>query len=74
MLSAMENPGKFVGDKELREILDNASGLGTPATRADIIEKLFDSFYMERNGKEIIPTSKGIQLINLVPEDLKSRN
>ena len=72
LLSAMENPGKFVGDKELREILDNASGLGTPATRADIIEKLFDSFYMERNGKEIIPTSKGIQLINLVPEDLKS--
>lgn len=72
LLSAMENPGKFVGDKELRGILDNASGLGTPATRADIIEKLFDSFYMERNGKEIIPTSKGIQLINLVPEDLKS--
>ncbi|HPD00077.1 MAG TPA: DNA topoisomerase III [Acetivibrio sp.] len=72
LLSAMENPGKFVGDRELREILDNVSGLGTPATRADIIEKLFDSFYMERNGKEIIPTSKGMQLINLVPEDLKS--
>lgn len=72
LLSAMENPGKFVGDRELREILDNVSGLGTPATRADIIEKLFDSFYMERNGKEIVPTSKGMQLINLVPEDLKS--
>lgn len=72
LLSAMEHPGKFIDDKALREVMDNGSGLGTPATRADIIEKLFDSFYMERNGKEIIPTSKGIQLINLVPEDLKS--
>jgi len=57
LLSAMENSG---------------SGLGTPATRAEIIEKLFNSFYMERNGKEIIPTSKGIQLIDLVPSELKS--
>lgn len=72
LLSAMEHPGKFIDDKTLREVLDNASGLGTPATRADIIEKLFDSFYMERNGKQIVPTSKGIQLISLVPDDLKS--
>lgn len=72
LLSAMEHPGKFIDDKALREVLDNVSGLGTPATRADIIEKLFDSFYMERNGKEIAPTSKGIQLVNLVPGDLKS--
>ncbi|HEX2953163.1 MAG TPA: DNA topoisomerase, partial [Bacillota bacterium] len=43
-----------------------------PATRAEIIEKLFSSFYMERNGKEIVPTSKGIQLIGLVPEALRS--
>jgi len=47
-------------------------GLGTPATRADIIEKLFTSFYLERNGKEIVPTSKGKQLISIVPTDLKS--
>jgi DNA topoisomerase-3 len=47
-------------------------GLGTPATRADIIEKLFSSFYVERSGKEIFPTSKGIQLVNIVPSDLKS--
>lgn len=72
LLSAMEHPGKFVKDKKLRETLESTSGLGTPATRADIIEKLFDNFYVERKGKEIIPTSKGIQLINLVPEDLKS--
>lgn len=72
LLSAMEHPGKFVEDKALREALENTSGLGTPATRADIIEKLFDTFYVERKGKEIIPTSKGIQLIGLVPSDLKS--
>lgn len=72
LLSAMESPGKFIGDKALREAIDNTSGLGTPATRADIIEKLFDSFYVERKGKEIYPTSKGIQLVNLVPSDLKS--
>jgi DNA topoisomerase-3 len=49
-----------------------APGLGTPATRADIIEKLFSSFYAERRGKEIVPTSKGIQLVGLAPEDLRS--
>jgi DNA topoisomerase-3 len=72
LLSAMEHPGKFIDDKVLRDTIEGTSGLGTPATRADIIEKLFDTFYIERRGKEIFPTSKGMQLINLVPEDLKS--
>lgn len=72
LLSAMEHPGQKIEDETLRETLEKTSGLGTPATRADIIEKLFNSFYMERQGKEIIPTSKGIQLIGLVPSDLKS--
>ncbi|MGI6083965.1 MAG: DNA topoisomerase III [Acetivibrionales bacterium] len=72
LLSAMEHPGKYMDDKALREVIEGTSGLGTPATRADIIEKLFDNFYVERKGKEIIPTSKGIQLIELVPEELKS--
>lgn len=72
LLTAMEHPGKFVEDKALRETLESTSGLGTPATRADIIEKLFDTFYIERRGKEILPTSKGVQLIGLVPPDLKS--
>ena len=71
LLSAMEHPGKFVENKALRETLESTSGLGTPATRADIIERLFDAFYIERNGKEIVPTSKGIQLVNIVPPDLK---
>ncbi|MEN6314562.1 MAG: DNA topoisomerase III [Clostridiaceae bacterium] len=72
LLTAMEHPGKFIENDELREMMDKTSGLGTPATRADIIEKLFNSFYMERRGKEIHPTSKGIQLVDMVPSELKS--
>ena len=72
LLTAMEHPGKFIENDALREAMDKTSGLGTPATRADIIEKLFNSFYMERRGKEIHPTSKGIQLVGMVPVDLKS--
>lgn len=72
LLTAMEHPGKFIDSNTLRDTIDKSGGLGTPATRADIIEKLFNSFYMERRGKEIYPTSKGIQLIDMVPADLKS--
>lgn len=72
LLSAMEHPGKLIANQRLREVLEDSRGLGTPATRAEIIEKLFNSFYMERRGKEIIPTSKGRQLIELVPPELKS--
>ncbi|MDD6024295.1 MAG: DNA topoisomerase III [Oscillospiraceae bacterium] len=72
LLSAMEHPGSQVSDKNLSRVLEETSGLGTPATRADIIEKLFSTFYMERRGKELVPTSKGIQLMELVPEELRS--
>lgn len=72
LLSAMENPTGQVDDGSLKDALKTAGGLGTPATRADIIEKLFDSFCVERRGKEIFPTSKGKQLIEIVPPDLKS--
>lgn len=72
LLSAMENPTGQVDDGSLRDALKTAGGLGTPATRADIIEKLFDSFCVERRGREIFPTSKGRQLIEIVPPDLKS--
>ncbi|MHB8158329.1 MAG: DNA topoisomerase III [Desulfocucumaceae bacterium] len=71
LLSAMESPGKFIEDEELRETM-KGSGLGTPATRAEIIEKLLHTSYIERNGKELAPTSKGIQLINLVAPELRS--
>lgn len=72
LLSAMEHPEGQVKDKNLSRILTETSGLGTPATRADIIEKLFSTFYVERRGKELVPTSKGIQLVELAPEDLRS--
>lgn len=72
LLTAMENPASQVEDGRLRDALKSAGGLGTPATRADIIEKLFNSFYIERRGMEIFPTSKGRQLIGIVPPDLKS--
>ncbi len=72
LLSAMEHPAATVQDKQLSRILEEISGLGTPATRAEIIEKLFSTFYVERRGKELVPTSKGMQLIELVPEELRS--
>ncbi|MCU0284877.1 MAG: DNA topoisomerase III [Acidobacteria bacterium] len=71
LLTAMENPGKFVNDETLRAAVQE-SGLGTPATRAEIIEKLLSTHYIERVGKELHPTSKGKQLIDLVPPSLKS--
>ncbi|WP_195970127.1 DNA topoisomerase III [Clostridium thermobutyricum] len=73
LLSAMENPQKYINvDKASAKTLNETGGLGTVATRADIIEKLFNSFVIEKRGKDIYPTSKGKQLIELVPEDLKS--
>ncbi len=72
LLTAMEHPGSQVEDREESRILEETGGLGTPATRADIIEKLFSSFYVERRGKEIVPTSKGVQVVKLAPADLRS--
>ena len=71
LLTAMESPGKFIEDEELRESI-KAGGLGTPATRAEIIEKILGNFYVERHGKELVPTSKGKQLVELVPSELRS--
>ena len=71
LLTAMESPGKFIEDEELRESI-KAGGLGTPATRAEIIEKLLSNYYIERNGKSLTPTSKAFELISLVPPELKS--
>ncbi|MED1467339.1 DNA topoisomerase III [Bacillus salipaludis] len=74
LLSAMENPTKYMEtkNKQLAETLKSTGGLGTVATRADIIDKLFNSFLIEKRGKDIHITSKGRQLLDLVPEELKS--
>jgi DNA topoisomerase-3 len=71
LLTAMESPGKLIEDEELREAVKQG-GLGTPATRAEIIEKLVGHFYIERSGKELVPTTKGSQLVALVAPALKS--
>ncbi|MBI9103532.1 MAG: DNA topoisomerase III [Spirochaetales bacterium] len=71
LLSVMENPGRFVKDKEIKEGAPGF-GLGTPATRADIIEKLIANYYIERRGKELVPTGAGMQLLKLVPEEMTS--
>ncbi|MCD8170192.1 MAG: DNA topoisomerase III, partial [Clostridiales bacterium] len=73
LLSAMENPVAYMEsrDKELAKTLGETGGLGTVATRADIIEKLFSSFLLEKRGKDIYLTSKAKQLLELVPGDLK---
>ncbi|MGA8941371.1 MAG: DNA topoisomerase III [Thermoactinomyces sp.] len=74
LVAAMENPVKYMGNerKDLIKTIGETGGLGTVATRADIIEKLFDSFLIEKKGKYIHLTSKGKQLLDLVPEELKS--
>lgn len=73
LLSAMENPVQYLEkkDKSMVKVLGETGGLGTVATRADIIDKLFRTFLLEKKGKDIVITSKGKQLLELVPEDLK---
>lgn len=74
LLSAMENPSRYMNgeSKDLIKTIGETGGLGTVATRADIIEKLFNTFLIEKKGKDIFVTSKGKQLLELVPEELKS--
>ena len=71
LLSAMENAGRFVDNETIAEALKE-SGLGTPATRAAIIERLITVGYIERKAKSLIPTEKGMKLIEAVPSELKS--
>ena len=71
LLSAMENAGRFVDNEDLAEALKE-SGLGTPATRAAIIERLLDVGYITRKAKSLVPTEKGMKLIEAVPPELKS--
>lgn len=65
LLSAMEGAGKLIDDDELREAMAE-KGLGTPATRAAIIEGLITEKYMLREGRELVPTAKAFQLMTLL--------
>jgi DNA topoisomerase III len=67
LLSAMETAGKLIDDEELREAMKE-SGLGTPATRAETIEVLIRREYIERVGRDLQATPKGIQVITMLEE------
>jgi DNA topoisomerase III len=67
LLSAMETAGKFVDDEELRDAMKER-GLGTPATRAETIETLIRREYVERVGRDLQPTPKGLQVITMLEE------
>jgi DNA topoisomerase-3 len=71
LLDAMEHAGRFIEDKELRASIAQG-GIGTPATRAEIIEKLLSHYYIERRGRTLYPTPRGLELLELVPGDLRS--
>lgn len=72
LLAVMETAGRFVEDSELREAMKK-NGLGTPATRADTIEKLVQVGYIKKNKRILLPTEKGIEVIEKLPiEDIKS--
>jgi DNA topoisomerase-3 len=65
LLGAMETAGKLVEDEELREAMKD-SGIGTPATRAAIIERLIDVGYLERDGRSLVATEKGMNVVALL--------
>jgi DNA topoisomerase-3 len=71
LLSIMEGAGRLLDDRELKDAM-KGHGLGTPATRAAIIERLLKVGYIERKQKNLVPTAKGEDLIDLVPELIKS--
>jgi len=71
LLTAMETAGRTLDEKELAEAMKE-NGLGTPATRADVLENLLARGYAERDGKALVATEKGIRLVGLVPESVKS--
>ena len=72
LIYTMENPFEFVDDDNDRKILKQTNGIGTVATRADILEKLFTNDYLLLDNGRIKTTNKAKQLLNLVPKNLKS--
>jgi DNA topoisomerase-3 len=72
ILEAMKNAGKFIEDKAQKAILKDTQGLGTEATRANIIETLIKREYLRRDKKLLISTEKGRKIISLVADNLKS--
>jgi len=72
LIEAMKTVGKFVEDEALKKILKGSHGIGTEATRANILETLFKRDYLQRKSKQVISTEKGRALIDLVPDSMKN--
>ncbi len=72
LIEAMKMVGRLVEDEELKKILKESNGIGTEATRANILEILFKREYLQRKGKQVISTDKGRALIDLVPDIIKN--
>ncbi len=72
LISALEHASRLVDEKDFKQALKQSKGIGTPATRASILEKLISSGYVTRQGKSFVPTPLGEQIIDVVPEDLRS--
>lgn len=72
LLAGMEGVGRHIEDKAIKQALNAANGLGTPATRAAIIEKMVKSNCIERSNQNLLPTTKGITLIGCVTEKIKN--
>lgn len=71
ILLDMEHAGRQIADEEIREQMKDCA-LGTPATRAAIIERLIDVGYVRRSGKNLVATEKGVHLIEAVPQEIAS--
>src|SRR5690606_24103853 len=72
LLSAMENIARFVTEEKFRQILKDTAGLGTPATRAGIIQGAVDKGYFKRQKKVLCATEKALALISVLPPAVKS--
>lgn len=72
LISAMKNCGRKIDDKKAKEMLSEVKGIGTEATRADVIETLKDREYIAKKGKSIISTDKGKEIIKQLPDELTS--
>jgi Topoisomerase IA len=72
LLTAMENVDRQLSNNALKSVMKEAKGIGTPATRSNIIENIIKTGYITRDKKNLKPTEKGVNLIKIVPEKLKT--
>ncbi len=72
LLSAMENIHRYITEPKWKKMLKETSGLGTPATRASIIDSVIDRGYLERSGKNILSTEKALFMTKIIPADIRS--